>query len=361
MNDLGVLAYIAIFLGASALSLGLTPIALRVAVRKRVFDEPGGHKRHESPVPYLGGLAIAAAFCLAVAVAAMLKPPPSGVGELLLILGCALALGVTGLVDDLRGLSASLRLGLQVALALACAVAGIAVSIFPWEALNLLITVMWIVGITNAVNLLDNMDGLSAGVAGIAALTLFVIAAANGQFAVAALAVALVGCALGFLRHNFHPARIYMGDAGSLFLGFMLAILGIKLRFDGPTQITFMVPILALAVPIFDTTLVVLSRLLHRRSPFLGGRDHVSHRLVLVGIPVPAAVALIYGAAVAFGWAALLMSRLDTGSAVLLMGLVVTATLFFGVLLGRVPVYASSRRRHLMIREVDGHEPPVAV
>jgi UDP-GlcNAc:undecaprenyl-phosphate/decaprenyl-phosphate GlcNAc-1-phosphate transferase len=177
----------------------------------------------------------------------------------------------------------------------------------PW--LDGVITVVWVVGITNAMNLLDNMDGLSAGVATIAAWTFFMVAALNGQYLVAGLSVALAGCAAGFLRHNYHPAKIYMGDAGSLFLGFVLAALGIRLRLDAGPPIAVFVPILVLTVPLLDTGLVVLSRLHRGVSPFQGGADHTSHRLVRAGLPVRRAVGLIYLASLASAWLALVMSR----------------------------------------------------
>jgi UDP-GlcNAc:undecaprenyl-phosphate GlcNAc-1-phosphate transferase len=196
-----------------------------------------------------------------------------------------------------------------------------------------------VVGITNAFNLLDNMDGLSAGVAAIAAGSCFVIAVVNGQFLVGGLSAALAGCALGFLRHNFHPARIYMGDAGSLYLGFLLAYLALKLRFDSPEDVTFVVPILVLGVPILDTTLVTVSRLVNRRSPFQGGRDHLSHRLVRLGLPVRGAVGAIYVAAASSGVLALVVSRVDHTWAYVLTGLAGGIAAIAGVTLGRVSVY----------------------
>jgi UDP-GlcNAc:undecaprenyl-phosphate/decaprenyl-phosphate GlcNAc-1-phosphate transferase len=197
---------------------------------------------------------------------------------------------------------------------------------------------------------------LSAGIASIAAFFFFVIAALNGQFLVATLAIALAGCATGFLRHNFHPARIYMGDAGSLFLGFLLAVLGIKLTFVAGPPVTLFVPLLVLGVALMDTTLVVTTRLMHRRSPLVGGRDHISHRLVFIGVPVPAAVGLIYATAISLGWLALVMARLDAATAYLLMGLVVFLAVFLGVLLANVPVYETSKRRRMMLQEVVEHE-----
>ncbi|HVA09641.1 MAG TPA: MraY family glycosyltransferase, partial [Acidimicrobiales bacterium] len=177
-----------------------------------------------------------------------------------------------------------------------------------------------------------------------------------GQYFVAVLSLALVGCAAGFLRHNRFPARIYMGDAGSLYLGFMLSVLALHLRSYTTLRLTFLVPLMVLAVPIFDTALVVVTRLLHHRSPFQGGRDHSSHRLVFLGLPVPAAVALIYAVTVATGWLGVIMSQVSRGTSFLLAGWVAAIALFIGVLIGTVPVYETSRRRHYMLQEVRSHE-----
>jgi UDP-GlcNAc:undecaprenyl-phosphate/decaprenyl-phosphate GlcNAc-1-phosphate transferase len=189
----------------------------------------------------------------------------------------------------------------------------------PWADATL--TVLWVLGITHAMNLLDNMDGLSAGVASIAAVTFFGIALLNGQFLVAALSLALVGVAVGFLRHNRYPAKIYMGDAGSLFLGFMLAVIGIRLEFTTVVEISVFVPIVVLAVPILDTALVTVTRLREGRSPFQGGSDHISHRLVRLGLPVPGAVAIIYVAGIFSSWLGVALSRQTDGvSAYLMVG-----------------------------------------
>jgi UDP-GlcNAc:undecaprenyl-phosphate GlcNAc-1-phosphate transferase len=226
------------------------------------------------------------------------------------------------------------------------------------RAFDLVVTVVWVVGITNAFNLLDNMDGLSAGVASIAGLAFAVIAALNGQFLVAALGAGVGGCAAGFLRHNFHPAKIYMGDAGSLFLGYLLAVLGLELKLSAtPPVVALFVPMLVLGLPLFDTTLVTVQRLLHGRSPMQGGRDHTSHRLVWVGIPVPVAVCLLYATAVALGWLALLLARLDTLSGLLLIGFVLTCGTFLLGLLSAVPVYDNSKQRQVMLRVVRDHDP----
>lgn len=354
--EIGGWAYLAIFSATLLLVWVLTPLVIRIARSSGFLDHPNQIKQQASPMPYLGGVALLVTFSAAVLTAALIRPPTEGLGELALILGLGLGLSLMGLADDLKGLNHWLRLAGETGVALILFAAGLQVLLFEQTLVDAALTVLWIVGITNAFNLLDNMDGLSAGVAAISAFFFFLIAVLNGQFLVAGLSIAVVGCALGFLRHNFHPAKIYMGDAGSLYLGFLLAVIGLKLRFDGPKQITFMVPILVLGMAIFDTALVVLTRLLNRRSPWSGGRDHTSHRLVFVGLPVRVAVSLIFAGQIALGWLAVLMSRIDVVSGFILMGFVLAAGCFFGLLLGSVPVHERSTRRRLMIREVEAHE-----
>jgi UDP-GlcNAc:undecaprenyl-phosphate GlcNAc-1-phosphate transferase len=207
--------------------------------------------------------------------------------------------------------------------------------------------------------LLDNMDGLSAGVSAISSLAFFTLAVIQGQFLVASLSIALAGCALGFLRHNFHPAAIYMGDAGSLFLGFMLAVTATRLDLQGtPPVVALFVPLVVLGIALFDTTLVVIERLRHGRSPFQGGRDHASHRLVAVGLPVPVAVGLIYAAALSLAWLALVIAQLSLEPGIMLIAFVLAVGLAFLLLLRLVPVYSNSRQRRAMVQLVRSHEPP---
>ena len=349
-------AYAWAFTIALVAALGLTPVALRVARRWEVLDRPGSYKVQESPVPYLGGMAIVASFGVVVVAGSFLRAPPDGAEQLARVVAIALGLSLVGLLDDLRGLHPLPRLVSQVAAAIGVWAVGIRVELFGVPVADAVLTTLFVVGITNAFNLLDNMDGLSAGLVVIASGAFFLLGAIHGQTAVAALAAALAGCALGFLKHNFHPARIYMGDAGSLFFGFMLAVIGIKLRFEAPPQISFMVPVLVLGVAMLDTTLVVITRVAHGLSPFAGGRDHISHRLVFVGIPVRSAVALVYAAGIAFGWLAVIMSRVDLVTGSILMGFVIAVALFAGVMLGLIPVYEQSRRRRMMLMEVVPHE-----
>ena len=317
-----------------------------------MLDRPGEHKSHATPTPYLGGVAIVLAVTLAILLAAVVRGEElATLSQLLGLLGIALTMALTGLVDDLRGLPVALRFGLQFAAALGLWAIGIRVSLTGLTLVDLPLTVLWTVGITNAMNLLDNMDGLSASTATIASLWFGVIALINGQVLVGALAFAVAGAAAGFLRDNRPPARIYMGDAGSLFLGIMLASLGMQLSLGRGMLATAAIPILVLTVPVLDTALVTVARLRHGISPFQGGRDHTSHRLVRVGLPVPVAVGLIAIASLAHGWVALLLYRIDTVSGVLLLGLTVLFDLFFFALLAKVPVYDNSRGRDLFIGE----------
>ena len=297
MSSLPLWAYAVVLVASLLLSLVLTPVALALALHLDIFDHPGPAKAHGKAVPYLGGAAIVVSFAAVTLVATVLRPPPSGALQLAGFLGLGVLLAIVGLVDDIRGgLSPWLRLGLELAAGLAVWSMGYAAHLtgVSREHLTPLSQCSWVAGVTNAFNLLDNMDGLSAGVTSIAALSIFGIAWLQHRYLVAALAVALAGCAAGFLRHNFHPARIYMGDAGSLFLGFMIAVLLLKLRANAPTRVEVAVILAVPGVALFDTTLVMVSRVLHRRNPFIGGQDHTSHRLVYFGLSVRKAVTVTY-------------------------------------------------------------------
>ena len=295
MSALPLWAYPLILLASVALSMVLTPLALHIALRHGILDHPGPAKAHAEAVPYLGGAAIALAFAVAVLVATVAHPPGQGLGQLAAIMALALMLAALGLLDDLRGTPIWLRLALEAGAGAALWAMRVSTHLAGFShPANAVTTIAFVIIVTNAFNLLDNMDGLSAGVAAITLLGIFGVAAYHGEFLVAALAVALAGCAMGFLRHNFHPASIYMGDAGSLFLGFLIATLALKLR-DAPyTRVDMAVLVAVLWVALLDTGLVAVTRALRKTSPFKGGQDHTSHRLVHLGFSVRVAVALIY-------------------------------------------------------------------
>jgi UDP-GlcNAc:undecaprenyl-phosphate GlcNAc-1-phosphate transferase len=360
MSSLPWWGYLLVLGSSLALSLMLVPIAMAVALRFGFLDRPGPAKGHTEAVPYLGGAAIVVSFAVVVLVATALDPPPSGFLQLAGFIGLGAVLAIVGLFDDLRGLSPWLRVALETA-------AGTAILAFGNSAhlagvpgwVNAVLTVAWVVGVTNAFNLLDNMDGLSAGTVVIACLAIFGVAALQHRYLVSALALALAGCAAGFLRANFHPAKIYMGDAGSLFLGFVVAVLLLKLRANGSTRVDIAVILSVPGVALFDTALVTVSRVAHRRSPFQGGRDHTSHRLVKLGMSVPAAVLTIYLAGVLLGGSAMLMSQLPAARIGGIAGLLGAAAIA-AVPLARVRVYdqSSAARTAPLTGEVPGPTNP---
>ena len=333
----------------------VTPVTARIARRLNILDHPdgdaGGRKSHSVATPYLGGAAIVTG--LVAGSLLLLLIPSGGLSTVtrsvpgLLMVGVLLA--AVGLTDDIVTLPRGVRAVAQVGAAFIAWYAGFRVQL-PVEFLNLPITLLWIVGITNAFNLLDNMDGLTAGIAGVGALSFAFMGVVGNLFIVPIVAAALAGACFGFLLHNRHPAKIFMGDAGSMFIGFLLALLGLQLRFDNLVEVTFLVPVVVLGIPILDTTLVVLSRLRHKRPVFLGGRDHISHRLVAIGLPVPGAVGLLYWGAFCLGWLGLVISRSSAEVGYMLLSFVVAMGLYVGRLLSRVPVYSAEAR---ILRAVD--------
>ena len=326
----------------------LTPLTAHLARRFGVMDHPrpatAHYKVHAAPTPYLGGVSIVAALLVGLPVLAIagnrlsVSVPETYVPVAI----AALGLVAVGLLDDIRSLPRWIRLVAQLTAAYIAWDAGFRVTAAPQPVFDFGLTMLWIVGITNAFNLLDNMDGLSAGLAGVTAVGFAVIGIWNGLSLLSVVAAALAGASFGFLAHNKHPAKIFMGDAGSLFLGYTLALLGVGLNFNNSLRVTFLVPVIALGVPIFDTTLVVLTRLRHRKPVFDGGRDHVSHRLVKLGLPVTASVGLLYWAGLCLGWLALAISKSPTDVGWILLGLVLALGIFFGRLLWGIPVYAET-------------------
>lgn len=268
-----------------------TPFAARLAVRAGMVDHPREGRFHATPTPYLGGLAVALGLIVVGGISAGAQAQP------LTILACGLVLCATGLLDDWRTVHPLVRVCVESGCGVALWVVGIRAAFFGMPALDLVLMVGFVVLITNTVNLLDNMDGLSSGVVAISALCFFAIAAARGDYLVASLALVVAGASLGFLRHNFPPASIFLGDTGSLMLGFFLAALALKLDLVGPQRaVRALVIVLILGVPLFDTLLVIIARSRGRRKIYVGGADHSSHRLSTHGYS-PRKVALVTYAA----------------------------------------------------------------
>ena len=282
-----------LLMAASALifAIGSTPLVRFAALHLGILDQPSARKVHRSPVPLMGGAAIYFAFIAALAI----WSERSYVNEVVGIFVGATLVSLVGAIDDSRGLGSYLKLTLQSAAACILILSGVQVRLLGGVP-DLLLTLLWVVGITNALNLLDNMDGLSAGIATIASAYFTLLAAMSDQYLVGALAAALFGACVGFLVYNWNPARVFMGDTGSLFLGFLLAAVGIKLRFPANSaSITWMIPILILALPVFDTVLVFVSRMRRGVNPLTTpGKDHVSHRLARLTGSQREAVLLCY-------------------------------------------------------------------
>jgi UDP-GlcNAc:undecaprenyl-phosphate GlcNAc-1-phosphate transferase len=312
-----MITYLPLILIAGLSAFVTTPLIGAVARRVGFVDHPQPHKIHVKPIPLMGGLAI---YISLLVVVLSVDVGPSLV-EMIGVGAGATLLAIVGLLDDRRGLSPWVRLAAQIVAGVIVAAVGIRVDLFPWPALNILITLFWIVGVTNALNLMDNMDGLAAGVSAVAGLFFLVLASSTGQGLVAALAAAVAGASLGFLYYNVHPAMVFMGDAGSLLLGFTLAVVGIKYApAELPLGSTWMVPIVVMGLPIFDTTLVTYARWRAHRPIFRGGGDHTSHRLARLGLGATRAVLTLYIVSVALGGLAILLTRSTPRVADILFG-----------------------------------------
>lgn len=322
------------------LALVLTPACRALAHSLGFLDRPNARKPHRRPTPLLGGAAIFGSFALTVLARADVRPDLWG------ILAGATLLFAMGVVDDRRGMHPWVKLGGQAAAAAVVIASGIQVTFLNSGVLGSAFTLLWIVGITNAFNLLDNMDGLSAGVGAVSAAAFAVLAArymilGSEQLPTAMAGAALAGACLGFLPYNVRGASIFMGDAGSMPLGFILASLGAFGSWRSPTLPTSLaIPVLILAYPIFDTSLVTFCRWRDGRPLFQGGTDHSSHRLVSLRLSRTEAVVLIYLFAVSHAFTAFLVASATFNLsllALMMSGIILVA---FGVILRRAPIGA---------------------
>lgn len=290
----------------------ITPIMRKYAIRINAIDAPiAAHKTHKASVPYLGGVAISIGI-VAASYGAILVNNPSKENVTLAtyVLIPAILISAMGLVDDLRGLEPWPRLIVQTLTA--AVVAGTLVLTntmgvaFQSSSLNVLVSILWIVGVCNSINFFDNLDGGAAGTVAVITFFVFLIAFDRGQVLVSALAIVTAGATTGFLFWNRSPAKIYMGDAGALFLGIIVSVLTIRLNPGiAPSYMSFAIPLSLLAVPILDTSVAVISRLNRGISPFTGGRDHLSHRLIRNGLSRKQAALALWGFSAIFGMNAL--------------------------------------------------------
>jgi UDP-GlcNAc:undecaprenyl-phosphate GlcNAc-1-phosphate transferase len=279
--------YLFVFISALLICGALTPLMKKLAIKFSIVDKPSqSHKTHIDPVPYLGGLAIMVTIWLVTLFGSLsIQIDRSSFEILLSIILPATLIGLIGLWDDVKNLRPFPRFVAQSVGGVFTASLIVSTNTIGSptgnNTLDFFITVFWIVGVTNSVNFFDNLDGGASGTVAISSLGLFILAVTSGQFYVATLSLVLAGSAFGFLFWNRNPAQIYMGDAGALFLGMLLATL--LVRFD-PNPINlyagFAIPIMIMAIPILDTSVAVISRIQRKKSPFEGGQDHLSHRLI---------------------------------------------------------------------------------
>jgi UDP-GlcNAc:undecaprenyl-phosphate/decaprenyl-phosphate GlcNAc-1-phosphate transferase len=328
------------FAVAFAASLALVPLCRLVAVRAGYVARPKADRWHQRHTALLGGVAIGT-----VALAGGWMVDEGGHLRVLLVAGTGVF--ILGLVDDLAGLRPSTKLVAQIALASILVYFGYRLHWFESLTLDAMVTLVWIVGVTNAFNLLDNMDGLCAGIGIIVAGALLVGAFENGSPAQAAYLVVLMGALCGFLIYNFSPASIFMGDTGSLFVGFTLSAVALDPATGaggGSGLLAVMgAPVLLLLIPIFDTTLVTVLRLLSGRKPSQGGRDHSSHRLVAIGLPERTAVLVLWTLAALGALIGVELRVADSGLGLPAAAALVLAMIIFAVYLSHVRVYDESK------------------
>lgn len=327
--------YLTIFLTSLFVSSLLVPILRKVAFRFSIYDIPNqAHKTHQEKIPYLGGLAIA----IPVSILAFLGPfflVESSDYQIRVIIALApsILLALVGLWDDIKNLSAKSRFITQSILAIVIVFylreLGIGVQIFDSWLVNLLLSALWLVGITNAFNFFDNLDGGAAGITLISASTLALLAFLDSQYLISSLSLALAGASLGFLYWNRNPARIYLGDSGALFIGFLLGVS--LLQYEPSVQNHFasaLTPIFILALPIIDTSVAVISRISRGVSVFHGGQDHLSHRLIHLGISRKRAAFSLWGLATLFSSLTLVLKYAPGSSQGAVGGLILLFIMF---------------------------------
>ena len=345
----GPLLLLAAFAAALIAALLLTPLVRAEARRTGRVAAPRGDRWHRKPTALMGGTAIFLAFFTAMAAMVLFDladPAQSSVarrGGLGIILA-ATVMFAAGVVDDRLGLRPASKLILEGTAAAIVVSFGVVFPISPWVSVNVVVTIFWFIALTNALNLLDNMDGVATGVAAISAAFLAATFGLQGDWFMAALCAALAGATLGFLPYNWHPASIFMGDSGSLFLGALLAGLGAAYPAALSQSIfpIFFIPALIVAIPILDTALVTVTRILAGRSPAQGGRDHTTHRLVAMGLSERQAALVLFGLATAGGCVGLVVRFANAPLGLWSIAIFVILLVLLGTYLTRLHTYVPS-------------------
>lgn len=297
----------------------ITPLLIKIGIKYGFVDKVNRRKIHQGVIPRIGGIGIALGTMFPLFLLLFYKNDVSQVlfgsmSNVYVIIFGGIAISMLGLYDDIKGTNAKIKLLFQIGLALSAWYFGFEISAVstPWGPvqlgwLGMIITVLWIVGIINAFNLIDGMDGLSSGVSFFACITIMTLSIANGYMFVALVSAALAGAVVGFLIYNFNPAKIFMGDAGSMFIGYILAIVSLKNQSKGHTIVSLLVPIIAMGLPILDTTLAFVRRYMRNQSIFAADRQHIHHMLLSKGWNQKKVVLVLYGITVFFTLLAMLL------------------------------------------------------
>jgi len=333
-----VIEYLISFALAFIVAFAATPIAKRVAYKVGAVDVPkDGRRMHKRPLARLGGLAIISGFLFSLlfnvvsSFFGILSPVTFSRQLLGLIIGILIIISI-GFLDDVRPLKAKYKLAFQIAAALIVAYTGtrIEIATIPFTKdgtlhfdkfyiLSYVLTVLWIVGITNAINLIDGLDGLAAGITAIASLSLFIVSLIYDRWDMAVLTAILAGATLGFLPYNFNPAKIIMGDTGAYFLGFVLGVISIKGTLKSYTAIAIAIPLLILGLPLFDTLFAIIRRILKRKPIMAPDRSHLHHRLIDMGLTTRQSVLILYIVSSVLGLGAIVLADKGAFTAVILI------------------------------------------
>ena len=339
--------YLSVYLGSAFLALVITPVIIWLACLIKAADHPGVRTIHEKPIPRIGGVAIfVSMICITIGVlflSNVIGDTFRGIlPELIVLLSAAGFMFFVGLIDDIRtkGLRASVKLLAQLVAAIVVCAVGIrvqSVAVADWLTLDFgwfswPLTLLWIVGITNAINLSDGLDGLAAGISAIVCGVIAIFAIYSGQVVMAVLMLALLGSLTGFLFFNFNPAKIFMGDCGSMFLGFTIATSSVMCSTKSHALVGLALPVLVLGIPIFDTLFSMLRRFLERRSMFAPDRSHFHHRLLDLGLKQRHVVIVIYAVTLlAAGLGMFMMVTRNTNSLVIFLCVLLLLLLVFRI------------------------------
>jgi UDP-GlcNAc:undecaprenyl-phosphate GlcNAc-1-phosphate transferase len=328
-----------VFITTFLLCFGLTPLFRKIALKSQFLDNPAGQlKKHTAPVPYLGGLAIYFSFLMGTLGALILAPPPESARVLALLTG-GTVMALMGLADDLFSLSPAVKFLFQILAAGLLVLFGVQLEFLPSHpVLGVVSTILWVVAVTNAVNLIDIMDGLSGGVTVIACLGFVLVPFLGEQSYVHLTAAALGGAVLGFLPYNYQPARIYMGDSGALFLGFILAGIAMGHGYTQMNVVALCAPLFILGVPLYDMALVMMLRTMKRRSMFRGSNDHLALRLRSLSLSVKQTVHSLWALSILLALSAGLLVRLSEKRALVFILVFFCVALLFTVFISSVQV-----------------------